>query len=141
MVDKNKIKIFYMNIAIQTADLSVCERSKVGAIAVKNNSIIGFGYNGTPSKFKTNVCELPDGTTAPYVLHAEQNIICKLASGTESIKGAHIYCTLSPCVDCAKMLFQAGIENYYYLEEYRIRDGVDLLNQLGVNCSTLKNYL
>jgi dCMP deaminase len=122
----------YMDIAERFAQVSECNRLKVGAIIVKNGSILAHGWNGTPSGFKTNVCELEDGSTSPFVLHAEQNVLVKMAKSTESIEGAEIFCTHSPCPDCSKLLAQSGIKKVYYKHKYRITEGLDVLSQLGV---------
>ena len=105
---------------------------KVGAIVVKNGSILAHGWNGTPSGFHTNCCERDDGSTNPFVLHAEQNALIKMAKSSESIDGAELFCTHSPCPDCSKMIAQAGVKKVYYRHEYRITDGIDVLKQLGV---------
>lgn len=122
----------YMDIAERFAQVSECNRLKVGAIIVKNGSILAHGWNGTPSGFRTNVCELEDGSTSPFVLHAEQNVLVKMAKSTESIEGAEIFCTHSPCPECSKLLAQSGIKKVYYKHKYRITEGLDVLSQLGV---------
>jgi len=123
----------YMDIAERFAQVSECQRLKVGAIIVKNGSILAHGWNGTPSGFRTNVCELEDGTTSPFVLHAEQNVLVKMAKSTESVDGAEIFCTHSPCPECSKLLAQSGIKKVYYKHRYRITEGLDVLQQLGVD--------
>lgn len=122
----------YMDIAERFAQVSECERLKVGAIVVKNGSILAHGWNGTPSGFKTNKCELEDGTTSPFVLHAEQNALVKMAKSTESIEGAELFCTHSPCPDCSKLLAQSGVKKVYFKHKYRITEGLSVLQQLGV---------
>jgi len=122
----------YMDIAERFAEVSECQRLKVGAIVVKNGSILAHGWNGTPSGFKTNVCEMEDGSTSPFVLHAEQNILVKMAKSTESIEGAELFCTHSPCPECSKLLAQSGVKKVYFKYEYRITDGIDILKELGV---------
>lgn len=123
----------YMDIAERFAEVSECQRLKVGAIIVKNGSILAHGWNGTPSGFRTNVCELEDGTTSPFVLHAEQNVLVKMAKSTESIEGAELFCTHSPCPECSKLLAQSGVKKVYYKHAYRITEGLDVLDQLGVS--------
>ena len=123
----------YMDIAERFAQVSECQRLKVGAIIVKNGSILAHGWNGTPSGFRTNVCELKDGTTSPFVLHAEQNVLVKMAKSTESIEGAELFCTHSPCPECSKLLAQSGVKKVYYKYAYRITEGLDVLDQLGVS--------
>ena len=110
---------------------SYCTRRKVGAILVKDRMIISDGYNGTPSGFE-NVCEDENGVTKPYVLHAEANAITKVAKSGNSSLGATLYVTASPCLECAKLIIQAGISRVVYQEEYRITDGVDLLRRAGI---------
>lgn len=129
---KQSLKKAYMDIAERFAQVSECERLKVGAIIVKNGSILAHGWNGTPTGFRTNICELEDGTTSPFVLHAEQNVLVKMAKSTESIEGAELFCTHSPCSECSKLLAQSGVKKIYYKYKYRITEGLDVLKQLGV---------
>ena len=109
---------------------SYCVRRQVGALMVKDKMIISDGYNGTPSGFE-NVCEDGD-VTKPYVLHAEANAISKVAKSNNSSMGATMYITASPCIECAKLIIQAGISRVVYSEEYRSSEGVDLLRRAGV---------
>lgn len=129
---KEELKIAYMDIAERFAKVSECKRLKVGAIIVKHGSILAHGWNGTPSGFHTNCCELEDGSTNPFVLHAEQNVLVKMAKSTESIQGADLFCTHSPCPDCAKLLAQSGIRCVYYKIDYRKSEGIKVLLDLGV---------
>jgi dCMP deaminase len=122
----------YMKIAAEFSKLSCCNRLKVGAIAVKNGTILAHGWNGTPSGFHTNKCEAEDGSTSAFVLHAEENVIAKLAKSTESIEGADIFCTHSPCPGCAKLLAQMGIKRFFYKDHYREDSGLRCLEYLGV---------
>lgn len=122
-----------MDIAERFSQVSECSRLKVGAIVVKNGSILAHGWNGTPSGFRTNVCELEDGSTSPFVLHAEQNVLVKMAKSTESIEGAELFCTHSPCPECSKLLAQSGIKKVYYKYKYRVTEGLDVLQELGVD--------
>lgn len=115
------------------AENSYCKRRKVGAIIVKNSMIISDGFNGTPSGFE-NICEDETGITIPYVLHAEANAITKVARSNNSSAGATLYITASPCLECAKLIIQAGIERVVFHELYRITDGVELLKRAGVKC-------
>lgn len=103
----------------------------MGALLVKDNSIISDGYNGTPSGFE-NICEDEEGHTKPYVLHAEANAITKVAKSSNSSKGATLYVTASPCIECAKLIIQAGIIRVVYSELYRCSDGIELLAKAGV---------
>lgn len=109
---------------------SYCVRRQVGALMVKDKMIISDGYNGTPSGFE-NVCEEGD-QTKPYVLHAEANAISKVAKSNNSSMGATMYITASPCIECAKLIIQAGISRVVYSEEYRSSEGIDLLRRAGV---------
>ena len=113
------------------AQNSYCVRRKVGAILVKDRMIISDGYNGTPSGFE-NVCEDENGVTKPYVLHAEANAITKVAKSGNSSLGATLYVTASPCLECSKLIIQAGIKRVVYSEDYRITDGIDLLRRAGI---------
>ncbi|MBQ6072560.1 MAG: dCMP deaminase family protein [Bacteroidales bacterium] len=121
----------YLEMAAVWARNSYCSRRKVGAILVKDRMIISDGYNGTPAGFE-NVCEDENGVTKPYVLHAEANAITKVAKSNNSSEGATLYVTASPCMECAKLIIQAGISRVVYSEEYRITDGLDLLRRAGV---------
>lgn len=117
--------------AQEWAKLSYCERRKVGAIIVKDRMIISDGYNGTPSGFE-NCCEDEDGKTQWYVLHAEANAILKLASSTQSAKGATLYLTLSPCKECSKLILQSGIKKIVYIDDYSDNDGINFLKSHGI---------
>lgn len=121
----------YLRMARIWAENSYCTRRKVGALIVKDKMIISDGYNGTPSGFE-NVCELDDGTTKPYVLHAEANAITKIAKSGNNSDGATLYVTASPCLECSKLIIQSGIRRVVYSENYRLTDGVDLLRRAGV---------
>jgi dCMP deaminase len=121
----------YLKMARIWAENSYCERRKVGAIVVKDQMIISDGYNGTPSGFE-NVCEDENGVTKPYVLHAEANAISKVAQSGNSSKDATLYVTASPCLECAKLIIQAGIKRVVYRDSYRLTDGVDLLRRAGI---------
>lgn len=121
----------YMEMAAIWAQNSYCKRRKVGALLVKENMIISDGYNGTPSGFE-NICEDENGVTKPYVLHAEANAITKVAKSGNSSKGATLYVTAAPCVECAKLIIQAGIKRVVYKDDYRLTDGRDLLARAGI---------
>ena len=110
---------------------SYCKRRKVGALLVKDRTIISDGYNGTPSGFE-NICEDENGVTKPYVLHAEANAITKVAKSGNSSQGATLYVTASPCAECAKLIIQAGITRVVYRDAYRLTDGIDLLKRAGI---------
>ncbi|MBQ6958689.1 MAG: dCMP deaminase family protein [Bacteroidales bacterium] len=131
MEKEKKFDRSYLEMAAVWAKNSYCQRRQVGAILVKDRMIISDGYNGTPSGFE-NVCEDENGVTKPYVLHAEANAITKVAKSSNSSLGATLYVTASPCLECAKLIIQAGITRVVYSEEYRITDGVDLLRRAGI---------
>ncbi len=116
---------------------SYCTRRQVGALLVKDRMIISDGYNGTPSGFE-NVCEDENGVTKPYVLHAEANAITKVAKSHNSSDGATLYITDSPCMECAKLIIQAGIRRVVYAREYRIVDGVGLLRRAGIEVEKIE---
>ncbi len=118
------------------AENSYCKRRQVGALLVKDKTIISDGYNGTPSGFP-NVCEDNNDTTFPYVLHAEANAIAKVAQSNNSSEGATLYVTASPCIECAKLIIQAGIKRVVYSEKYRLTDGIDLLEKANVKVEFL----
>ncbi|BBD46796.1 MULTISPECIES: dCMP deaminase family protein [unclassified Proteiniphilum] len=121
----------YMRMAFIWSENSYCKRRKVGAILVKDKMIISDGYNGTPSGFE-NVCEDEDNVTKPYVLHAEANAITKVARSNNSSEGATLYVTSSPCIECAKLIIQAGIRKVVYADSYRLSDGVELLRRADI---------
>lgn len=127
----NKFDEKYIAMAGIWADNSYCKRRQVGALIVKDRMIISDGYNGTPSGFE-NVCEDENGVTKPYVLHAEANAITKVAKSGNSSDGATLYVTASPCIECSKLIIQAGIKRVVYKDEYRLTDGVDLLRKAGI---------
>ena len=126
----------YLRMAAIWAENSYCQRRKVGALVVKEKMIISDGYNGTPSGFE-NVCEDAHGVTHPSVLHAEANAITKLARSGNNSDQATLYVTASPCIECAKLIIQAGIRRVVYAEQYRLTDGIDLLRRAGVEVEHL----
>lgn len=121
----------YLRMARIWAENSYCVRRKVGALVVKDKMIISDGYNGTPSGFE-NVCEDENNVTKPYVLHAEANAITKLARSGNNSDGSTLYVTASPCIECAKLIIQAGIKRVVYGEKYRLSDGIDLLKRAKI---------
>lgn len=123
----------YLRMARIWAENSYCVRRQVGALMVKDRMIISDGFNGTPAGFE-NVCEDAEGVTKPYVLHAEANAITKVARSNNSSDNATLYVTASPCLECAKLIIQAGIRRVVYADLYRISDGLDLLQRAGVEC-------
>ena len=122
----------YMRMARIWAENSYCKRRQVGALLVKDQMIISDGFNGTPSGFENN-CEDEDNVSKPYVLHAEANAITKVARSSNSSQGATLYVTASPCIECAKLIIQAGIKRVVYGENYRIMDGLNLLKRAGID--------
>lgn len=128
----------YIEMASVWAKNSYCKRRQVGALIVKDNMIISDGYNGTPSGFE-NVCEDENGVTKPYVLHAEANAITKVAKSGNSSFGSTLYITDSPCMECAKLIIQAGIKRVVFRNLYRITDGVDLLRKAGIEVEQLED--
>lgn len=130
----------YLRMAHIWAENSYCQRRKVGALLVKDRMIISDGFNGTPAGFE-NICEDDSGLTKPYVLHAEANAITKVARSNNSSEGSTLYITASPCLDCAKLIIQAGIVRVVFNELYRITDGIDLLKRAGVECCHIADLL
>lgn len=126
----------YLRMAEIWAESSYCKRLQVGALIVKDKMIISDGYNGTPSGFE-NCCEDDDNKTLPYVLHAEANAITKVAASNNNSAGATIYVTHAPCLECSKLIIQAGIKRVVYSEKYRLTEGVDLLKQAGIEVEYL----
>lgn len=126
----------YLRMAAIWAENSYCTRRKVGALIIKDKMIISDGYNGTPSGFE-NICEDENNKTKPYVLHAEANAITKVARSNNSSDGATLYVTSSPCIECSKLIVQAGISRVVYSENYRLEDGIDLLKRAGIQVQYL----
>lgn len=121
----------YLRMARIWAENSYCLRRKVGALVVKDKMIISDGYNGTPSGFE-NVCEDAYNVTKPYVLHAEANAITKLARSNNNSDGSTLYITDSPCIECAKLIIQAGIKRVVFAQKYRLVDGLELLQRANI---------
>ncbi len=141
MSDQHKqlnLDLRYLRMAHIWAENSYCKRRQVGALIVKDKMIISDGYNGTPSGFE-NVCEDNGNTTLPYVLHAEANAITKIARSSNSSDGSTLYVTASPCIECAKLIIQAGIKRVVYSEKYRLEDGVELLRKAGIDVLLLED--
>lgn len=130
---QHALDLRYLRMARIWSENSYCQRRRVGAILVKDKMIISDGYNGTPVGFE-NVCEDENGLTKPYVLHAEANAISKVARSNNSSDGATLYITASPCLECSKLIIQAGIKRVVFDELYRITDGLDLLCRAGIEC-------
>ncbi|HSO88820.1 MAG TPA: dCMP deaminase family protein [Draconibacterium sp.] len=122
----------YLKMADIWAQNSYCKRRKVGALLVKDKMIISDGYNGTPSGFE-NECEDEENKTKTYVLHAEANAITKVAKSGNSSLGATLYVTSSPCIECSKLIIQAGIKRVVFTESYRLEDGINLLKRANID--------
>jgi len=122
----------YLRMAKIWAENSYCKRRQVGALIVNNQMIISDGYNGTPSGFE-NICEDENDMTKPYVLHAEANAITKVAASGNNSAGATIYITSSPCIECAKLIIQAGIRRVVFSEKYHTEEGLELLKRAGIS--------
>jgi dCMP deaminase len=133
MTEKKQLRydIAYLKMAKEWAKLSYCKRKQVGALIVKGKMIISDGYNGTPTGFE-NICEDEDDDTKWYVLHAEANAILKVASSTQSCKGATLYITMSPCKECSKLIHQSGIKRLVYVNAYKDDTGLRFLEKAGV---------
>lgn len=137
-----------MNFAELTANLSYAKRLQVGSVIVKGDRVIGTGYNGMPSGWD-NVCEYTvddamgydTGKTKPEVLHSEMNCLMKVARSTESSEGATIFCTHSPCLDCAKAIYQAGITTVFYKNDYRSSAGIEFLRKAKVNVYRYEDFI
>ena len=130
--DKQRnLDIRYLRMARIWAENSYCQRRKVGALVVKNKMIISDGYNGTPSGFE-NQCEDNNNVTKPYVLHAEANAITKLARSNNNSDNATLYVTAAPCIECSKLIIQAGIKRVVYGEKYRLEDGINVLKKANI---------
>ena len=127
----NKYDVAYLKMALEWAKLSYCKRKQVGALIVKDRTIISDGYNGTPSGFE-NCCEDENNKTKWYVLHAEANAILKISRSTQSCEGATLYLTLSPCEECSKLIFQSGIKRVVYIQDYPDNEGLVFLESAGV---------
>lgn len=132
---QTKLDLRYLRMARIWAENSYCKRRQVGALVVKDKMIISDGYNGTPSGFE-NICEEND-ITKPYVLHAEANAITKLARSSNNSDGSTLYVTASPCIECAKLIIQAGIKRVVYAEKYRLNDGIQLMERAGIKVEFL----
>ncbi|QGY44336.1 CMP deaminase [Maribellus comscasis] len=128
----------YLKMAEIWAQNSYCKRRQVGALIVKGKMIISDGYNGTPSGFE-NICEDENNKTKPYVLHAEANAITKVAKSNNSSDGATLYVTSSPCLECSKLIIQAGIKRVVFTENYRLEDGINLLRRANVEVEQVES--
>ena len=128
---QHTLDLRYLRMAKIWAENSYCVRRKVGALIVKDKMIISDGYNGTPAGFE-NICEDENNITKPYVLHAEANAITKIARSGNNSEGATLYVTDAPCIECSKLIIQAGIKKVFYSRQYRLTDGVELLERAGI---------
>lgn len=130
--------IAYLKMALEWANLSHCERKKVGALIVKDKMIISDGYNGTPTGYN-NCCEDESGETLWYVLHAEANALTKIAKSNHNANGATLYITLSPCKECSKLILQAGIKRVVYINSYKDQAGLEFLKESGIQLTQIEN--
>ena len=128
---QRQLDLRYLKMARIWAENSYCVRRQVGALIVKDKMIISDGYNGTPSGFE-NICENDMGVTKPYVLHAEANAITKVAKSANNCDGGTLYVTTSPCMECSKLIIQAGIKRVVFSEKYHNTEGLDILSKVGV---------
>lgn len=128
---QSELDLRYIRMAKIWAENSYCKRRQVGAIVVKDKMIISDGYNGTPAGFE-NICEDENNVTKPYVLHAEANAITKIARSGNNSEGATLYVTDAPCIECSKLIIQAGIKKVFYARQYRLTDGIELLERAGI---------
>ena len=128
---KTELDKRYLRMARIWSENSYCKRRQVGALIVKDKMIISDGYNGTPSGFE-NVCEDENNVTYPYVLHAEANAITKIARSNNNSEGATLYVTDAPCIECSKLIIQAGIKRVVYSRQYRLDDGLQLLKKANI---------
>ena len=136
---KEKLLYAYMETAEVFSRCSTAKRLKVGAVLVKDSNIISFSYNGTPSGYKTNNCEDEEGKTTPVVIHAEANLLLKLCQNQSvGAKGSTMFITHSPCFQCSKMIYQAGIKKVYYKTKYRLTEGIDFLKEMNIEVEELK---
>lgn len=127
----SKFDDFYMNVAAMTATLSYAKRAQVGAVAIRDRNILAFGYNGTlPGT--GNVCEDEEGNTKPEVIHAEENLLMKLAKSSVSSEGSVVYVTMSPCINCSRLMANAGVSKIMYRDSYRDTSGIELLTNYGI---------
>lgn len=138
MNKQSQIDLKYLRMAGIWSENSYCIRRKVGALIVKDKMIISDGYNGTPTGFE-NVCEDESNNSKPYVLHAEANAITKVAKSNNSSEGGTLYITSSPCLECAKLIIQAGIKRVVYSENYRKNDGIDLLERAKIETKFIES--
>jgi len=127
----------YLEMARIWSQNSYCIRRQVGALIVKDKMIISDGFNGTPSGFE-NICEDETGKTKPYVLHAEANAITKVAKSNNSSEGSTLYVTSAPCMECSKLIIQAGIKRVVYSDDYRATEGIELLTRAGIEILKLE---
>lgn len=128
---QHQFDVHYLQMAQIWAKNSYCQRRKVGALLVKERMIISDGYNGTPAGFE-NDCEDENNLTKAYVLHAEANAITKVAKSGNDSEGATLYVTTSPCIECSKLIIQAGIVRVVFLQRYSNTEGLDLLERAGI---------
>ena len=138
-IDKqHQLDCRYLRMAMIWAENSYCRRRQVGCLVVKDKRIISDGYNGTPSGFD-NIWEDNNNVTLPFVLHAEANAITKLARSHNNSDGATLYVTDAPCIECSKLIIQAGIKRIVYSHPYRLSDGIDLMRRAGIEIKCIND--
>ena len=138
-IDKqHQLDCRYLRMAMIWAENSYCRRRQGGCLVVKDKRIISDGYNGTPSGFD-NICEDNNNVTLPFVLHAEANAITKLARSHNNSDGATLYVTDAPCIECSKLIIQAGIKRIVYSHPYRLSDGIDLMRRAGIEIKCIND--
>ena len=130
---QRQLDMRYLRMARIWAENSYCVRRKVGALIVKDKMIISDGYNGTPSGFE-NICEDESGKTKSYVLHAEANAKTNVAKSANNCDASTLNITDAPCIECSKLIIQAGIRRVVYVNDYRSEEGLDLLRRVGIEC-------
>ncbi len=135
---KDKFKSLYIDIAHRVAECSSAKRLKVGAICVKNDRIISIGYNGQPAGWDNN-CEDENNITLSTVIHAETNMIAKLAKTEGGGEGSEVFLTHSPCINCSLLLYQSGIKKIYYTTKYRNDDGLNFLIKCGLDVEQIEH--
>ena len=148
MILKQKYIDLYMAWAARAAELSHARRLHVGAVIVKDDTVISYGYNGMPAGWDNNCeeeidfdqdkCE-PVLKTKAEVLHAESNAVAKLARGANSGRDADIFITHAPCLDCAKLIYQSGIRRVWFGTAYRDNSGIEFLQRSGIEVTQYDN--
>jgi len=139
MTKNERFDRFYMKLAVDAASFSYCKRKQVGAVLVKDDVIV-IGYNGTISGFENN-CEDENGETYPEVLHAESNALSKIMTSSLVSSNGTMFCTLSPCITCAKQMIQAKISRFVYIRDHSDQTGLNLMRKAGIIIDKLEGEL